>query len=450
MGVQKPVLRAVLSFCQRHRETLALAQQQEVNPQEQEELDIESQLDALLARLDELEPDLLAGNDPEQSATPAQANPEVVPAATQLADGQMRAVAPTGAGDGQDDASPPPKDTAAQLDVMLGGQANDALDKAVQTAMDEPAAVDQAGQEVVCQTVAAQPQTDEPDRGDTATKLDDLMGQHVAHRIDEAQPEPAGLISPTESQHAGDPDMPVALQAATSSDDSGPLADQLQALLNTAESEPLVQSERVDVQPQSAAVNEGQLDAVDESVQGEPLSVEAIDQLLADEADDAVGEAFDVTEGAGVAVPLVAHAASEQDILDPQDNGDDDQVTTTPADWDHSAATDAQGSIAMHRPSGGEFGADASAVAWELDEQRGGRMPIAAEVGAQDRMSRVRHHIEGLGPKLVVCEKVLRQGCSVINRPVVGLLPPDWHDFVGYLGALNVLIGLVLILIGLI
>ena len=213
------------------------------------------------------------------------------------------------------------------------------------------------------------------------------------------------------------------------------LFDQLEELLTESDrpsTEVAAEAPAEAAQPKTTQQTQADAQPLEITEVGESqeLSVDDIDQLLAEEADDTIK-----AEVYGEEVPEIPPAPDAQPVP---------AAVGAAQGAGHSEAAKDQ----AHQPAeGGGFSADAQAVAAELDadSQPHRDLPTVAELGKSKPAAKFRFDKQELAGKIVVCEKVIRKACILINKPVKKL-PAPARDVVGYVALFHLLVGSVLLL----
>ncbi len=318
-------------------------------------------------------------------------------------------------------------------------------------------------------TVASTEPTTPPREQDIEQQLDELLAQLMEHEpdvvampdsIESAQAQTQGYASPAaETDDAapggGDgygqadqavtmpssPAEPVAPAMADDADDA--LASQIQEMLDDARSAEAAVDETPTTVAQPvaapAASAAAELDAVD-------VSIQAIDEMLAEAADDAVAGEFETVDevlstqapAAKAAPAAVARSVAAMTQAPPA--GDDvaghDDPDAVPGDFAspeellRTSTALAADSDADTDAVAGVLTGSAAAVAGELNsgersEPKGPTPPTA---------SRRRT------PAIVTCNRNLRRTLGLINRPLDSV-SPSIRNAIGLLGAANIVLG---------
>lgn len=461
-----------------------------------EPADIESQLDDLLDQIAKAEPNLLAQDAPAASQSPPATAAEEVTAADPLVDDTAVAAQDTG-----DDTAP------AELTPEA---IEDQLAAVAQVLGKTPAEVSKPAK-----TVPAPQQTTPPANQEQA--MDDLLAAVTAAAKDmpaAAPAKPVPMPAPVEPEAvtpevddepvvaathvaASHVDEPAAADADETPADAEPagdalgldLASQIQQLLDDARTQEADGSSstaeddaRQDAELDAAAASKAVAAAPPVASEDGAMNIDAIDQMLADGADEAVVGDFEtinevlatdttpeaaaepapaatspvaaspaaaagVSDGAG-AEGQPAGAVEEEEEIDgsfetPSEilTAAPDQVATEPVTVDASALS-----------------ADAQAVGKELDEQpelKAGKQARGntaakgdpAAVAADSKPLKISGLVAKL-PAILAAIKGLpgavQQVCMMINRPLLGL-SPQARDMVGYAGLITVFWGSVTI-----
>ncbi len=542
------------------------------NETTEEELDIDQQLDALLAELQQLEPGLLKGivkdatpppaaaptpapkqaDDPKPAEVVAEKAPTAEPAVSETPpepapepkadqpavdpiaaaiDQQLDTAAedqaetpPIGAtvdggsAEPTEQAADGPEPTAASLDALLNQE---------DTATVEVAAEDNGSTDATAAAVEPSPPSEEAqappigatvdggsaepteqaadDPEPTAASLDALLSQHevvdefgepqasniaeatVVDPIDsgevQAQPETENVVAaeevseakpveqavvaseepqpqaPTEALEATEvPAQTEQVQAQPSTTASTAAAQEKEEITLVAEDDPAIDEDLArqltelldeskdeeilapqDKAPEKPASEQGadKPQAASPEVQAEAeltpdadavLNVDQIDALLAEQADDTLGDEFDTASTAQAAVHVDLSQTQQ-----PQPEAADDKTAVAQAEGSSSANGGA-----------GDFDADADAVAKELDEQEDKNASLVS-VAQMSEPDQAEDPPSGLAAKVVICDRVLRRVCAVVNRPLQ-TLPDNIRTMVGYTAIAHLAIGSALIL----
>lgn len=399
-----------------------MPQQQEnlEQQEEQEELDLAEQLDALLVQLQELEPDLFSETDAAEPM-PAVESPPQTDTSPETADAVQES--------DTSELAPPLSVEASSTDLPSDADSSDALPSSPAS---DPLAQDVA-------EPSADPteeSVDEQSEKAMGEALDSILAEAVASEMNDVESEDE--VQPGVIEDASD------TEAADAGGDVD-LVDQLQALLNTEDvadappqSDPPaqeVQAEQIVDEPADDAIPAADADPlVDE------LSMEQIDQLLAEEAIDSPeadgleGLVEAPVEVAGQAQPASSSAAVEE--------------ADSPVERVNEVATHVTSNTTE---GGGGFDADAEAVARELDDQpelnARPTVSVAPEADEPSRTSRARFRFDKqrLVACATACERLLRRLCTAINSPV-RQLHPSIRDAIGVAAVFHLLVGSVLIL----
>ena len=428
--------------------------QQEENlesQQQQEELDITEQLDVLLEELREIEPDLMPGwqmAEPEAIALPQVE--ELSETVTPEPEPSVTAEAPSPSEEALEPADSPaevePSEVVAESvepepseDAILPEPAID-LGAALDDILAEAEAEEDASEEEV-QPVAIEEAIQEEVSGggeaDLADQLQSLLSSSEATEEAEATAED---VSEEEVQ-------PVAIEEATQEEASGggeaDLADQLQSLLSsseaTEETEEVVDVEvaeetpppAVQAEPVAVASPDAVAPVAEVETEIEQLSMEQIDQLLAEEAVDpeADSELADLLE-----MPTETVVQSEVVV---------EEAVSVGQPVEEAAASNGP-------EDGGGFDADSASVAKELDDQPELSPALTANAtsdtdqGDQARRIRFKLDKQALVISAWACERLLRRTCMLMNSPL-RRLPPTIRDAVGVAAFFHLLVGSVLI-----
>ena len=388
--------------------------EQQDNPQPEEELDIESQLDALLAQLDEIEPDLLGkassgasvvADEPPTPAQPTEVAPEVAAPDQDLQPSQ----------------EPAPPTTAGQIDALrsqdLADQPDQVLDASVADTAE--AEVDEASEMAVPDAVEAEsvgvavpPVGESSDPSPDDGGADSDMAQKLQALLD------------GELDQGDAPDEPVAQEVVV--DQGGPELEQVAAATPVPE------------EPEA------------EAQEAEELSMDQIDDLLAEEAEEFAEDPIDVSAEPVAVVDLTPPVEDRSaPPATSQVSASEKEEQAAPL----QAAPVAQPDIDADATTAGGFNASAQAVAQELDEQpelNAGVTTIRQMAEAADRSKKrkrlkLRLDKQGLMVKVMICERVLKQTCRVVNRPLNRLSPVS-RDLIGYTGLGHALVGVLLII----
>lgn len=326
-------------------------------------------------------------------------------------------------------ASPDPateeKSTAAKLDDLLNQQMAQQIDDAQASAANAaaPAAVG-------AETAGAQasPSSDAEDSADssTAQQIDDILNQLAGQVTDDESEEPAvGEPAATEAAVSADAPAVDEPEASSGGDDAADTstAQQIDDILAQ------LSGQLTDGEAEEAAAAEPEAAASDDSDEQEDssLSVEQIDALLAEEAEQTATDDFETpTE---IPVPEGAQAPSGDETSDTSASGD----TVVAEDESQEAQP-----VGQQGAEGG-FTAGAADVAAELDDQPESK-PRASGGAASSKPGK-----KDMAGRIVVCKRALWQTCAVINRPL-DKVPGSVRDAVGYAAMAHVAFGSILIL----
>ncbi len=436
-----------------------MSDQPQENTQEQE-LDIESQLDALLARLEQLEPDLFKTQSSAQES-PQQSVAHVAATETEPVSDDVAMTDQTPADDVAVDAqqvetdpqSPvETHDTADQIDALLKDQISDQIDQALETAVQNPDGADTSQPESSDPTAPPTTADEQPSSDLIASQIDQLLLQQPAEQVPatESSPESADE-QPLDVAGAAVEDS----AAATSSD--ADLAHQLQALLDSQDTQPQSESATAGEDLHDPPVQPGQVeaevsaDANPEAVQ--ELSLEEIDQLLAEEADHSIEEAISDTQVQPAPAPEALTPETPVAELTGDDQADADAGAPVQRPPEPEPAIAAE-QVSTDGATGG-FIAGAGDVAKELDQQQPVESPVRSAMGVSiDEMDQVDQPLQ---PRLTfkvdrqklahiaaVIEEMLKRICLAINRPARHL-PVFIRDAIGYVAVFNLFFGSLLL-----
>ena len=509
--------------------------EEQANPQEphdaEEELDLESQLDAVLSQLQALEPDLLPS--PAKPPEPVVAQPVVEDAVeipqpsgseeavvdqkdTQTLEAQETIVdvqsADTPVETEAASAADGPQSIGSQLDDLIAQQ----IDQEIVQEIGEDPTLDSTNDRVaapvgaietpddpVAASVAAEPGQDENQASLSADQIDTLINQGIEQQIDEAlssttaetvETEVADVV-PDSDVAGGDPNSaevsaPPSQEQSTASMIDGLLNAQIAQEIDDAQADEAAPDVSATIAPaEEATIAEASSLPTDEDTKdtsdAEPESVDAavaeapslptdedtkdtsdapstgqqIDDILAQlsgeltdgdtqEASDAEPESSDAVdttdeEGEGLSVEqidaMLAQEA-EQTVADEFETPTEIQASSgVPADADQDSDSSASSSEGEQHDAGG-FTAGAGDVAAEIDDQpeNKSQIPQVATIAAKFKKQDMAGHI-------VVCKRALWRTCFVINRPLEKI-PAPARDAVGYFALAHVMIGSVLIL----
>ena len=415
--------------------------------EDNQEKTLAEQLDALLARLEEVEPDLvpldLRRNPPEPAPEPQAAAPEQEPAAQPADEAEEPSEVVAGTGEPVEitadtstetqDQPPVSQDAGleAQLDALLTDISPPASEptpapeyepaekaKAVETDVDLES-VEQLAADLIDQQIdsAVEPQASPAQATPQQVQADETPAE---------QPAPAEQV-PTE---AG--------PGAAASLNENDLSSQIEALLKDAQqtnsgdaasAEPPTAAEPVaEIEPKPAeAVTEASR-AEPAQVEGAgPVSINQIDEMLADSAEQAIEQASTEPEPANE----TPYVPGTDEVLAQQAKAEEEALALQPTAEQPAEPT------ADEVPAAG---ATAQDVARELDEdaeappQTTEPQPAAAESVAVDEVSEVTV-VTNQG-NLRKAERALFHLCKTINSPLKGL-SPEMRNTVGWVGVLT-------------
>ena len=387
----------------------------------EEELDVTEQLDLLLEELRAIEPDLLQGSVVAEPAV-ADAPPADEPAETDAPQADESAE--------QEVSEPVP--IVAEEELLSSDEAVESADTPVEA---EPS-------EAVAAADAQPPEEAEP-VSDLGAALDDILAMaELEEEVSGEEVQPSVSEEPVEEAVAEEVAEPAQEEASGGGDLD--LADQLQALLSSSEIAETAEetpqsgpaSEEVVAEPVAAESSDDVAADSENETPVEQLSLEQIDQLLAEEAVDpeADSELADLLEVPAETIAQVEVAAAE--VVEEEDSADQ------PEEIAEVTASASEG--------GGGFDANAASVAKELDDQPELKPTMTASAvseakdGGRTRPIRFKLDKQLIVTSVWACERLLRRTCTAMNSPL-RRLPPAIRDAVGVAAFFHLLVGSVLI-----
>ncbi len=430
-----------------------------------QDMDLEAQLDDLLNRLEEVDPETvpadLRKNPPAEPVAPepieAQAaeEPEPVEGVQVVGEASVDEPAPTDPGsqgqglDLESIASMASDLLNQQIDATIESSAGDA-DPKVSSAPDSPTDSEsaQAPEPAVVESAAPESAAVEASKPEPLVPLgeDDLASQ-IQGLLNEVQTQGAGAIADKE------PAAAVAEEA--------PSADESQAVAED------VVDESTDVKTPTAAVEPAEAAGVeagasDPDPNAGAVSIDQIDAMLADSAEQAIehgpAPATDIPPGTDEV--LAAQAKAEQEA-EARAKADRDAAelpgaqTSEPQPEPEPVAESVAEPVAVEPQPVEAIGASAEDVAKELDEEA---QPAAVAVPADELAEPVSAETafadEPQAGEVVIrqsrlkkAERRMLQICGRVNRPLSGL-SPEMRDTVGYAGVLTTAVAMFMVLYG--
>ena len=393
------------------------------------DLDLESQLDALLEQIEQAEPGIV----PRASTASAFEPPS--PAQT-----------------------PPPVEDAAPVVDDAAAAVEDPAAETVQSevAQDEEASLDLASQ---IQQLLDDARTHQPDASAAST----AAAARPASRPEASQPDP--LTADDVSADASEITDAAAVDAALQSFDQNDF-------------EPAAPVEESAEPPQAAATrptttaqaSSRPADPPQDHAMGETLNIDDIDQLLADDADNALAGDFETISEvlATEQLPDIPPQPSRLAGATPAPAAQPAPAAAAPASPEASATPaesqefedELEGSFeepeavmqsAAESPSS-TLSPGAMAVAQELDDQPENRVRASAKQDSQDappestdqpapaRPSAIAAMARTVLAELKTAPELIRSTCEIINRPLVALTPQT-RDMIGYIGLITLFWG---------
>jgi nicotinate-nucleotide--dimethylbenzimidazole phosphoribosyltransferase len=464
-----------------------------------QDLDLEAQLDALLTRLEETDPQSVPADlrkHPPEPAEPVAETPkpeavsqeavseeavsEGVAAqepVAQAADAEAAQPQPVTAGepaiaqdatqDVMQDATHGAAQDVAQDTAQDGGQpsgqageavindepqpvaatASDLLDQQIDDTIDAATApADPGSDSAEPQTPAQPPEPAEAQAGSgSAGSLseDDLASQ-IQGLLNEVQEKGVDAIPPGEPDGAPDPTAGAQAEAQTEAQaDTPPAVDGVQATaaVDGAEAPPAMEAVEVKADPAQGAA----------SAQDRDVPIDQIDEMLAKSAEQAIQqEAPPAPQVPGTDEVLAAQAEAEaRDRLEAEARRGPEPTPVQPDPAGEAVAVEPQ-PVPIQ-------GASAADVAKELDEDTQAPPAEPAPVSEAQPQAAAPVAVEQAAPAAVVvvktghlrkAERALRLVCGKVNRPL-NRLSPEMRDTVGYIGVVTTGLALFIFVYGL-
>ncbi len=403
--------------------------------------DLDAQLDSLLRRIEDQEPGLVSA--PPPAAPPAEAEAEPEPEAEIEAEPAVSAVeaAKAAAAEANPDNPSVPEDVAEQAMLASMGLSPDGSPPA-ENAPKPSTDADHVADDVIDEQIESVIETSSPEAQATLDALKTALSEESARE------EPAA--SETASKAEAPPADPLAAQldqllGAASS----PPADRLEGVFEPPDDETVAAaSAAAATQNPSSAEDEPPASAEFDGPTPANVSLDELDELIAENADGAVAGEFET-------VSQVMDGKAETD--EEASGSAAESTAALEAASAQAAAKQAQdGALAGDFASPDELlnssdaAATAADVAQELDEQPERQLQEYSSVAVVEDAAEPasRKTLRASLARMARWEPAARRACAVVNRPVLKLRP-EMRDTLGWVAITIAGPGLILFLYGL-